>query len=372
MNRFLTCLSFSLIALSVLAEPDQPNIPIIAILGQYGSTTLSKQFPVPDKYYTYVTGSYVDWVGITGGMAMLVPFDLPRSTLDYLLSHSDMFLIPGGGTPLDDHKGGPSDFQQTVNYVFDWAKKKNDNGTYYPVWGTCNGFEASMIYWANTTKILRCDFNDTFKDHVVTPNSTNLPNSKFWNNLNATNRDYVWNNGFAFYDHGCGVSPSDFYANERLAQNAYLMGTSLNDQGAEFIAMAEDKKYPFFATQWHPEKHQFERGPANAFCDKSTPTIKFMSEIIQELVDRVRATSKVFSKIPSAVKPYLSMYQTPYVIGYNNFERVYMTQRVIADLKAHEEKPQSAPITDGLGVWPGRTSARLAEGLAEVNLTLTQ
>jgi len=300
---------------------------------------------------------------------MLIPFDLPRPTLEYLLNHTDMFVIPGGGTPLDDGKGGPSDFQETINFIFEWAKKRNDAGIYYPIWGTCNGFEAMMIYWSNNTNILKCSFNDTFKDHKVIINATNLPLSKFWNSLNTTNRDYVWNNGYAFYDHNCGVDPIDFYASQRLNQNVFLMGTSLNDQGAAFIAMAEDKKYPFFSTQWHPEKHQFERGQADAFADKSTPTIRFVSEIIQELVDRVRGTSKVLAKMPAAIMPYFSIYQTPYVIGYNNFERIYLTRRVLTNLQDHAMKPTSLPIKDGLGMFQSEeTVISEAEELTEFNL----
>lgn len=334
------------------------NQPVVGIIGQYGTDSLGKQFPSPTKYYTYVAGSYVDWIGITGAIPMIIPFDVPRSTLEYLLEQTDMFLIPGGGTPLEDGKGGPSDFQESVNFVIDWAKKKNDNGRYYPIWGTCNGFEALMVYWANTSYVLSCQFDDIQRDHTVVKNTTNFPNSKIWNSLNKDDMNYVFDQGYVFYDHNCGVDIDHFFQYPKANQNAMVTGVSKNDMGVEFIAMAEDRKYPFFATQWHPEKNQFERGPDNAWLDKSSITIRFLSEIIQEVIDRVRPTSRTLDQIPMSVRPYFSMYQTPIIVGYNNFERVYLTQRIIADLKSHENAEVSLPIRDGPGRWQSQIDAR--------------
>lgn len=354
MKAIIVMLMLSLAVGMAAAWDPVKNQPVVGIIGQYGTDSLSKQYPSPTKYYTYVAGSYVDWVGISGAMPLLIPFDLPRSTLTYLLEHTDAFLIPGGGTPLEDGKGGPSDFQETVNFVLEWAKQKNDNGTYYPVWGTCNGFESLMVYWANTSYVLTCEFDDLLRDHAVIKNTTNFPNSKFWNSLNKSDMDYVFDNGYVFYDHNCGVSREDFFKYSKLDQNAMITAVSFNDKNVEFIAMAEDRKYPFFATQWHPEKNQFERGPLNEWLDKSTTTIKFLSEVIQELVDRVRSTSRTLEQIPMGVRPYFSMYQNPIVVGYNNFERVYLSQRFIADLKAHEEAEESLPIRDGPGRWKSK------------------
>jgi gamma-glutamyl-gamma-aminobutyrate hydrolase PuuD len=38
-------------------------------------------------YFSYVPRSYIDIVEQTGSIPILIPFDLPRDRLDYLLDH---------------------------------------------------------------------------------------------------------------------------------------------------------------------------------------------------------------------------------------------------------------------------------------------
>jgi len=45
-------------------------------------------------------------------------------------------LFPGGG----------GDYLEFGRFIFKKIKEYNDNGTYYPMWGTCLGFEDFVIY----------------------------------------------------------------------------------------------------------------------------------------------------------------------------------------------------------------------------------
>lgn len=46
-------------------------------------------------------------------------------------------LFPGGDS--DYFKG--STFGENTLYIYEKIKKLNDQGTYFPLWGTCQGFE---------------------------------------------------------------------------------------------------------------------------------------------------------------------------------------------------------------------------------------
>lgn len=46
----------------------------------------------------------------------------------------------------------------TAKYIVDLAKKANNEGDYFPIWGTCLGFEELLIALTNNPKILG-DFN---------------------------------------------------------------------------------------------------------------------------------------------------------------------------------------------------------------------
>lgn len=45
--------------------------------------------------------------------------------------------------------GGGGDYLKTAQIIFDEVKKFNDNGTYYPLWGTCLGLENLAVLTAD-------------------------------------------------------------------------------------------------------------------------------------------------------------------------------------------------------------------------------
>jgi len=44
--------------------------------------------------------------------------------------------------------GGDGEYYEFGKYVFEQIKQFNDEGVYYPIWGTCLGFEAISAYSA--------------------------------------------------------------------------------------------------------------------------------------------------------------------------------------------------------------------------------
>jgi len=42
--------------------------------------------------------------------------------------------------------GGDGDYLEYGRFIFQKLKEYNDQGIYYPAWGTCLGFEDFMIY----------------------------------------------------------------------------------------------------------------------------------------------------------------------------------------------------------------------------------
>src|SRR6185437_459477 len=58
--------------------------------------------------------------------------------------------------------------------------------------------------------------------------------------------------------HNCGVDPSDFYANPILPSFYSVLSTNVDTLGQPFVSSIEGIDYPFWATQWHSERTQFE------------------------------------------------------------------------------------------------------------------
>lgn len=91
------------------------------------------------------------------------------------------------------------------------------------------------------------------------------------------------------YSHANGITPGDFEQTKLIDSKAKMLATSVADNGMEYVAIFENKIYPFFATQFHPEKNQFEKKERNfSNLNRSKATIDVTSGFIIELVNLSR------------------------------------------------------------------------------------
>lgn len=58
-------------------------------------------------------------------------------------------LFPGGALSFTDPKG----YSEAGQYIYQIASELNDRGDYFPLWGTCLGFEFLTYVSANQTEI---------------------------------------------------------------------------------------------------------------------------------------------------------------------------------------------------------------------------
>jgi len=118
--RFAAFVAFALAACAVSAENTRP---IIGILDQnYG-----------DKD-TYIAASYVKWVESAGARAVPLFYSKwSTSTMEDMLKNLNGVVLPGGGQSFSGK------YLAQLNTIFHFAKKANDNGVHFPLWGTCLG-----------------------------------------------------------------------------------------------------------------------------------------------------------------------------------------------------------------------------------------
>ena len=64
----------------------------------------------------------------------------------------------------------------------------------------------------------------------------------------------------AFNNHGLGIHPDDFRASPA---NEYFRILSVDEdrKGTPFVSTVEGRHFPFYGTQWHPEKAPWEWNP---------------------------------------------------------------------------------------------------------------
>ena len=80
--------------------------------------------------------SYVRFLEKEGARVVPIFANEPDEETKDKLSYLNGVLMPGGS----------GDYLAKGKFVFDWITKQNDIGNFYPIWGTCLGFENLAIY----------------------------------------------------------------------------------------------------------------------------------------------------------------------------------------------------------------------------------
>ena len=69
----------------------------------------------------------------------------------FLIFLATSILLPGGAVSFSD-----SDFAKAGRFLYKLAVDANDKGNYFPIWGTCLGFEF-LLYTAAGSQEIRAD-----------------------------------------------------------------------------------------------------------------------------------------------------------------------------------------------------------------------
>ncbi|XP_069387608.1 gamma-glutamyl hydrolase-like isoform X2 [Paralichthys olivaceus] len=177
---------------------------------------------------SYIAASYVKFLESAGARVVPVRVNLTEEEYTEIFNSINGLVLPGG--------------------------EANDASDYFPIWGSCLGFQQLTFL--------------TAKENLLTPTDTQavaLP-------LNLTQKAYssrlfqsfpedvlrsLAEESLAPHFHKFGLSTKNYSENARLKKFYKVLSTN-HDGKTEFISTMEAYRYPFYALQWHPEKTQFE------------------------------------------------------------------------------------------------------------------
>ena len=80
--------------------------------------------------------AYIDWLEAAGTRVVPIIMTDDQSVTDDKLSKLNGVLFPGGS----------GDYLEIGEYIYKYAIRENDAGRFYPIWGTCLGFENLAIF----------------------------------------------------------------------------------------------------------------------------------------------------------------------------------------------------------------------------------
>lgn len=205
----------------------------------------------------FIAASYPKWIEAAGGRAVPVPYNASEAVLDGIFAAVNGLLLPGGGAPL-----GPS-----ARYLVEKAIAANQGDSqsppdYFPVWGTCLGFEWLLeIVSQEGAKVLDSGFDS--ENLTLSLNfTTAATDSRLFRGVGPAVTEIVRTEPVTMNNHGKGMTPAHLRAVPRLDAFFQILATNLDRKGREFVSVIEarEETMPVWGTQFHPEKSQFEFG----------------------------------------------------------------------------------------------------------------
>ncbi|KAL4856809.1 Gamma-glutamyl hydrolase A [Chlorella vulgaris] len=242
--------------------------PIIGIISQLGD-------PAP-KHHSYIASSYVKMVESAGARAVPILCDMSPKEVERRFKAVNGILIPGGAQDL--RPGQP--FFDTVSQLVDLAIAANDKGNYFPVHGTCLGFEALAIVASANHSILSEFDAENLPSSLFLTDAAADGKSRFFNSLPPQVVQHLQTRPYAMENHSHGLAWTAVKENPKLHDFYDVLSLSVDRVGQVYVSTMEAHSYPITGTQWHPEKNAFEWTP-----DKDIPHHPDAIEVTQEVAN---------------------------------------------------------------------------------------
>ena len=256
--------------------------PIIGIL----TAPVKKEFDHIALSYLYK--SYIQWAKIGGLRIVPLQFNLPKHILKILLKQINGVIMVGGSVSnLKDHDYTTyKQYIETSSYIVNYAKNQNNSNNYYPLFSICLGFEILGILTQDKS-VKKA--GDKFINKLSIDNIRNTGKGNLFFTDNETRIKSIFTdkeiklfekNPCVYYYHNMSFDLSKPYMKD--IEKEYLIVSTDKKKNITYPTAFEHKKYPFYATLFHPEKPLFintKNMPKGKFVKiVSTKLIKFFSD----------------------------------------------------------------------------------------------
>ncbi|OQV13283.1 Gamma-glutamyl hydrolase [Hypsibius exemplaris] len=220
--------------------------PIIGIVAQELSNGILPH--TPDNS-SYIAASYVKWVESAGARAVPILINKDNEYYTEMFASINGILFPGGSASLNN-----SGYANAGRILYSLASAANSEGTYFPIWGTCLGFEFLNVVYSNENVLSHCSGENLSLPLDFQPG---YRKSRLFKNAPAQILEILNRDNMTANSHHFCVSVED-YKKFNLTQAMRLLSTSTSPGGEVFVSSVEVVDRPFYGVQFHPEKSNFE------------------------------------------------------------------------------------------------------------------
>lgn len=193
---------------------------------------------------SHIMKTYIDWFEERGVRVIAIPYD----TTEYELYFNNIngLLIPGGETKYVLKN---KTFIKTCTNFIELA---TNNKCYFPIWGTCLGFQIIANIIGNFTNFKKSPAQGHYPLQI-TPYGYK---SRMFSYFSKSYLEYLEKKDSTLHNKDYGIYPEDFKGNDKLNSFFNIIGISKDNKGCDYVSAIEGKRYPIYGVQWHPERQE--------------------------------------------------------------------------------------------------------------------
>ncbi len=210
---------------------------------------------------SFVAQTYKDWLKSADMHPFILDVNQPINELLSKLSQVDAVLFVGGRQNFFNETNNstgvriPAPYLVTISQIVAAVIEENNRGRVMPIWATCLGLEAILVYSANFTLYRNKVDNEKKSAQKVDLVNFQTRSLKFFT---RDDHEHMQKEKTFYFNHKFGIFSKDFYANKYLRDNVDVVATIELEQ-EPVVIWIEFRHYPFIATQFHPEKFPFDQ-----------------------------------------------------------------------------------------------------------------
>jgi len=308
LTMFLLLLSIFLVAAPITTTTARRNDnPVIGIVAQ------DLKHPQPGRGPSYIAASYVKWLESAGARVVPIMVNQTKEQYTHLFNSLNGVLFPGGAANLTS-----SGYQRAAQTFYELALEANARGDYFPVWGTCLGFEELSYLTSGKLMLTRTNTSGMALNLNFSPDSKQ---ARLFSGFPECLLQDMAAEALTENSHIWSLSVETFNSNEKLS-SFYRILTTNTDGKTEFVSTMEAIDVPIYGTQWHAEKNAYEW--TRPYIPHSPSAIKLTFYMADFFVNEARKSFHKFASEEEEDRVLIYNYNPIYTgTGKSPFEQMY-------------------------------------------------
>lgn len=256
---------------------------------------------------SYFPSSYSKWLKERG--ADVLPIDINDDLYSILeaVEAVDGLLLTGGAVPIYLHEKSfeneddfssvmelrqPSFYTRIIKEIIKLIKTINDKKQrVYPIWATCLGFESLVLNESSLDISLDRVHNENYNSPLELKPNADIEQTRFYQYFAKSPNAFsqmTGGNPF-FFNHENGFIESHFARNEYLRNNYHVIATATTKHktNQRIVAVIENKHYPIFGVQFHPEKNKYEHH-ASVIANREQETLELCDQMANMFLSQIK------------------------------------------------------------------------------------